>query len=255
MTLEQFWKKVHRRLLKIRLRPIRVLCFHQVSDVYEPLYGGVENWTQTEQFKRNILVLKSKYSFISLYDALGHLRHDIFRLKRYAVLTCDDGYQNVVGVLPWLEQQGVPITLFISVKYLDGVSYDSWFDSCWEGIGLEKKNVLLQNMYLHWSHLKDPNLFTNNVNVALHGIGHDDVSIMNESEFSKYVDKGVLSLGCHTRFIPFFAYTWGRHSAMNDKVLLDKGIIPVCCDGMDNYKYEGLIHRVWIDGRRLELLR
>ena len=247
-------QRIRKRLLRMRLQPIRVFCFHQVSDEYEPLYGGIENWTQSERFKQNIAALKKKYSFIPLSEALDHLRQDTFRLKRLAVLTCDDGYQSVMNLLPWLEYQKVPITLFISVKYLDGVSYDPWFDSCWEKQSSEERDELLKKMYFHWSHLKDSVVCSSNVTLALHGNGHDDVSGMEENEFGKYVDDCVPYLDNHPRFIPFYAYTWGRHSAINDRVLRARGIIPVCCDGKDNYVYSGLIHRVWMDGDRFESL-
>lgn len=234
----------------MRVQPIRVFCFHQVSDTYEPLYGGMENWTETEQFKQHILALKKKYKFISITDALSHLKNDTFRNKQYVVMTCDDGYQCVLSLLPWLEQQQVPITLFISVQYLDGVSYDPWFDGHWKEVSFEKKQSLLQNMYIHRNHLQTELLCSENVTLAMHGMEHDDVSGMGKEAFSSYVDKCVNLLGGHVRFKPFFAYTWGRHSIVTDKVLREKGITPVYCDGMANYDYDGVIHRIWIDGIR-----
>lgn len=49
------------------------------------------DWTETEQFKGNVLKLKDKYEFISLEEAHRHLKNDDVRLKDYAVLTADDG--------------------------------------------------------------------------------------------------------------------------------------------------------------------
>jgi len=244
--------KIHRRLIRMRLQPMRVFCFHQVSDEYEPMYGGIENWTETEHFKQHILALKKKYKFISISDALSHLKNDTFRNKHYAVLTCDDGYQCVLKLLPWLEQQQVPITLFINVQYLDGVSYDPWFDNHWKEVPFVKKRSLLQNMYIHWNHLQTELLFSENVTLAMHGMGHDDVSGMGKEAFILYIDQCVDLLGRHARFKPFFAYPWGRHSSYNDKVLKKKGIIPVYCDGKSNYRFDGAIHREWIDGEKFE---
>lgn len=253
MSFEEFWNKVRRRVLKMRLQPIRVFCFHQVSDEYEPLYGGVENWTKTVQFKKKIVELKKKYTFVSITDALRHMRCDVFRIKKYAVLTCDDGYQSILEVLPWLEEEKVPIALFLSVKYLDGVSYDPWFDDCWKSITIEEKEALLKRMYIHWDHLHASEVCAENVTIAIHGLAHEDVSHMENKDFEAYVDECVTLIGEHPRFEPFYAYTWGRHSSTNDRVLMGKGLIPVYCDGKNNYCFNGAVHRECIDGNKLEL--
>ena len=253
MDFKVFIKKLRTRLMKLRLRPVRVLCFHQVSDVFEPMYGRIENWTNTEQFKKNLIKLKETHTFVSLDDAVKHLRHDVFRIKRYAVLTCDDGYQCVLNLLPWLEEQQIPITLFLSLRYLDGKSYDSWFESCWKELSEDEKARLLESMYFHWNHLKTEEIHSENVTLAIHGLGHDDVSRLDEREFDAYVDECVSMLSGHPRYRPFYAYTWGRHSSENDHVLMKKNIVPVYCDGMNNFGYDGAIHRMWIDGDRFEI--
>lgn len=76
MTFEEFWTKVRRRLLKMRLQPIGVFCFHQVGEVFEPDTMSECDWTQTEQFKRSILALKKKYTFVSLQEAHRRLSTD-----------------------------------------------------------------------------------------------------------------------------------------------------------------------------------
>lgn len=238
----------------MRFQPIQVFCFHQVSEQYEPIYGGIENWTNNAQFKKNIIELKKRFVFISINDALNHLRHDLFRFKRYAVLTCDDGFQCVLDLLPWFEEQKIPIALFLSLKYLDGNSYDTWFDSCWKEVPEGGKKLLLGSMYFYWNHLSIEPVCSGNVTLAIHGLGHDDVSKLNEREFSSYVDECVSLLGRHPRYKPFYAYTWGRHSSENDKVLKRKNIIPVYCDGMNNYGFDGAVQRVWVDGDRFRIV-
>lgn len=245
-------RKIHRRLTKMRLQPVRVFCFHQVSDRYEPMYGGIENWTNTDQFKKSLIELKKKYFFVSIDEALKHLRHDVVRIKHYAVLTCDDGYQCVLDVLPWLREQGIPITLFLSMRYLDGKSYDPWFDSCWKELSEGEKARLLESMYFHWDHLKTKEICSENVTLGIHGLDHDDVSGLDESVFGSYVDKCVSMLSGHPRYRPYYAYTWGHHSSENDQVLKSRNIIPVYCDGVNNYGFDGAVHRVWVDGDRFE---
>ena len=126
MSIINKWAKIQRRWAKIRLQPIRVFCIHHVSDGYNPLTMWKCDWTQTEQFKWNILRLKQQgYIFISLTEAHVKLKQDWLRCKKYAVLTVDDGYKSILNILPWLEEQHIPITLFINTKYLDKKSWST----------------------------------------------------------------------------------------------------------------------------------
>lgn len=246
----RLFSKIVRRLTSLWCKPIEVFCFHKVSDTYQPEYGSIGDWTQTEQFKRNILALRKKYTFISLEEAYRHLLHDTFRFRNYAVLTSDDGYQCLLDILPWLEEQQIPVTLFISTKYLDGKSYDSWFDAHWGDISAEQKAGYLKNMYIHHAHLKQPELLSANVSLGLHGYGHDEVSRMNKDEFASYVDKCCEPIKTHPRYAPFYAYTWGHHSVVTDRVLRGKQIVPVYMDGYANIHFDGAIHRKCIDGMK-----
>ena len=58
------WEKIQgyirRKWTKIRLQPIRVFCFHQVSEQFDASTMWECDWTQIEQFKRNILRLKEQ---------------------------------------------------------------------------------------------------------------------------------------------------------------------------------------------------
>lgn len=236
---------------KMRLHPIEVFCFHKVSDTYQPQYGGIGDWTQTEQFKNNIIALRKKYTFISLEEAYCHLLHDTFRFRNYAVLTSDDGYQCLLDILSWLEEQHIPVTLFISTKYLDGKSYDPWFDAHWGDISAEQKADYLKSMYIQQTHLQLPELRSKNVSLSLHGYGHDEVSEMSKEEFASYVDKCCVPIQTHPRYAPFYAYTWGHHSSVTDMVLREKKIVSVYMDGYANIHFDGAIHRKCIDGLKL----
>ncbi|MBQ4394852.1 MAG: polysaccharide deacetylase family protein [Paludibacteraceae bacterium] len=247
----RLFSKIIRRLTSLWCKPIEVFCFHKVSDTYQPQYGSIGDWTQTEQFKLNILSLRKKYTFISLEEAYRHLLYDTFRIRNYAVLTSDDGYQCLLDILPWLEEQKIPITLFISTKYLDGKSHDPWFDAHWGDISAEQKADYLKSMYIQQTHLQLPELCSKNVSLSLHGYGHDEVSEMSKEEFASYVDKCCVPIQTHPRFMPFYAYTWGRHSEVTDRVLREKKIVSVFMDGYANIHFDGAIHRKCIDGMKL----
>lgn len=244
-------ERLFRKIRSFWLRPIDVFVFHKVGKEYQPFYGGIGDWTEIGLFKKNMDRLQKRYIFVSLEEAYLHLQKDILRFKRYAALTTDDGYQSVMDVLPWLESRGIPVTVFLSVKYLDGESYDPWFDKCWVGISDEKKKALVNGMYIQKKHLDSEELCSDNVALSIHGYGHDDVSIFGLNDFEFYVDKCLASLKSHPRFASFYAYTWGRHSIITDKVLREKKIVPVLCDGLHNWRFNGVLHRICIDGIEL----
>lgn len=115
--------KITRKLLKLRFQPIRVFVFHQVSASFDPSTMWSCDWTEIEQFKRNILKLKSEYTFVSLPEAYEKLKKDKFRVRKYAVLTADDGWASVINVVPWLAEQKISVTLFLNPQYLDGIHH------------------------------------------------------------------------------------------------------------------------------------
>ena len=117
--------KTRRRLTKLRLKEIPIFLFHTVSESYNPLLWWECDWTQLDLFKQNIMKLEKLYEFISLPEAHRHLKEDTIRFKKYAVLTADDGYRTLLGILPWLEKKKIPISLFINSCYLDT---ESWSD-------------------------------------------------------------------------------------------------------------------------------
>ena len=116
-------KAIRRKLLRMRLRPIRVFCFHQVIDEFDETTMKRCDWSNTERFKQNLVELKRKYVFISLQEAYEKLKVDKFRICCYAVLTADDGWASLKNILPWLKDQNIPITLFLNPGYFDGCHF------------------------------------------------------------------------------------------------------------------------------------
>ena len=223
--------RVRRKLMHLRLQPIHVFLFHQVSEEYDPSLCNLCDWTQTEQFKKNVLEMKEMYRFISLSQARNHMSQDIFRWKKYAVLTSDDGAACLKTILPWLKEQNIPVTLFINGKYLDGVSY---------------RNKPSEK------YLNEKELFSLNydgIEVGHHGWEHNDLTKMEWPLFVESVERSILMLQNHPQYVPFWAYTWGRHKPEFDSFLLSKGISPVLIDGMKNYCDCKVIHRELMDGK------
>ena len=225
MNLSIIIQKVVRKWMKIRLQPIRVFCLHHVCKQFDADSMNTGDWMELSEFQDKIRNLQSQgYQFISLSKACHHIKKDYLRYRKYAVLAFDDGYLSLNEVLPWLKTQKIPAVLFINAKYLDGKSY--------------RKNP--NEKYLTYN-----DLFALNhafIEIGSHGFEHTDASIMSKEEFAMHIENNVEILHTHPCYIPFHAYTWGRHNDMTDKMLKSKHIIPVYIDGMKNYN-QLIIHR------------
>ena len=218
--------KLRRKWMKLRLQPIRVFCLHHVCEHFDADVMYACDWMALDEFKKKINELRKQgYQFISLTEAYNHLKKDYFRRKRYAVLTFDDGYKSLTEVLCWLEEQQIPATLFINGKYLDGKSYR------------ENSN----EQYLTYDELFA--ITGPLIEVGHHGWEHTDATKMTEKKLRESVYKNIEILSSHSRYIPFWAYTWGRHDDISDMYLKQKNIIPLIITGGRNYKFNGYINR------------
>lgn len=224
--MKDLWHKFNRKWMKLRLQPIRVYCFHHVCAKYDVESMNEGDWMQIDEFKSRVLVmLQDGVEFISLSDAYKHLTTDYFRYRQYAVITFDDGYASLKEILPWLEEQRIPATLFINGKYLDGKSYRT---------NPQEKYLTQEELFALTSPLLE---------IGSHGWEHTDAAKMSEFEFEEYMSKNIELLPWHARYIPFHAYTWGRHTNINDDCLVQMHLVPVLMDGMKNYAYRQYIHR------------
>jgi peptidoglycan/xylan/chitin deacetylase (PgdA/CDA1 family) len=219
-------QKLQRKWMKLRLQPIRVFCLHHVCEQFDADAMYACDWVAMDEFKQKIIALRNQgYQFISLTKAYHHLKKDYFRRKKYAVLTFDDGYKSLNEVLPWLEEQKIPATLFINGKYLDGKSYR------------ETPNV----QYLIYDELFS--LTSPLIEIGHHGWEHKSVNDMSEAELIESMQKNIEILSSHPRYIPFWAYTYGIHNQRSDVTLSNNGMTLVLVDGGKNYKWKGCIDR------------
>lgn len=218
--------KIQCKLIKFRLQPIRVFCLHHVCEQFnaESMYQC--DWMELSCFKEKINALRSHgYKFISLKEAYNHLNNDWFRRKKYAVLTFDDGYKSLLDILPWLEKQNIPATLFVNGKYLDGKSYRE---------SPKEQYLTYEELFALNSPL---------IEIGHHGWEHTDATKMTKEELRECVHKNIEILSSHPIYIPFWAYTWGRYTVETNQILRTNEIIPVYVNGMKNYTNEGFINR------------
>lgn len=214
------------KITKLRLQPIHVFCMHHVSNAFDAESMNKGDWMQIDDFKRKVLTLRENGAeFISLTEAYNKITNDKWRNNKYAVLTFDDGYASLKEILPWLDEQHIPATLFINGKYQDGKSYRK---------NPNEKYLTREELFALTSPL---------IEIGSHGWEHTDASKMSVNEFKLSIEQNIELLHAHPCYIPFHAYTWGKHNGMTDIILQSKNIIPVYMDGMKNYNNQHIIHR------------
>lgn len=231
-----FVGRLRKKWKRLRLKPIRVFCFHQVSDEFKPETMWEVDWTLTEQFKRNILKLKKKYTFIPLSEVSDHLAHDRFRMRRFAALTADDGWASLKNILPWLAKQKIPITLFLNPLYLDGIHYQ------------ERETEKLLTREDVASLVKE---YAPYITIASHGWTHDDCKKMSLVEFEECVQKAEAAMKGMEGKIEYYAFTYGSCTKDEFEYLRKVGLIPVLMDGGQNVSDDSCVHRELLDGKEL----
>lgn len=227
--------KLHRKWKKMRLRPIHVFLFHQVSDEFDESTMYRCDWNEVGQFKHNIGELKKKYVFISLQNAFYKMKKDAFRFREYAVLTSDDGWASLKNILPWLKEEDTPVTLFLNPGYFDGQHF-------------RKKDT---ERYLLKDDIEYISREYSNVAFGMHGWEHVKATDKSENDFRLDLEHTMQALQTYKNYVPFYAYTWGKYNEMNMKVLSEYGIVPVLIDNEINRDDLSCVHRELLDGKKL----
>ena len=231
-----------RKLIRIRLQPIRVFCFHQVSERLAPDVQCEPDWMSLSEFKQKISDLqKVGYVFISMQEAYRHLKDDLVRSKKYAVLTCDDGLKCQAELILWLEEENIPMTMFVTAKNLDGKSCGPQILDYFKITNKEAERKLAEQLYLNETELNaiDSPMIT----IGMHGYEHVNSEQLEVNLFEEHVNKCIEAMQSHPRYISFFAYPYGRHTEQTDKVLEKKNVVPVYIDKMNNINNVTCVHR------------
>lgn len=235
-------QKIYRKVKSFWHHPIRVFCLHQVNDVYDPKTCFECDWLSLQDFIRSIELMKTNYTFISLEEAYNRLNQCQIRFRNYAVLTFDDGYRSSLPALLWLENRGIPYTLFLNSKYLDGCSVSPHlFERALSIDPLATENQIASNLYMTEESIRTLSLRW--ASMASHGYEHFDATTCSRDEFTEQLQRCMDDLSIFPNVIPFHAYTWGKHSKETDNVVTSLGLVPVLVDGQKNVDADGFIHR------------
>lgn len=224
--MSELASKIRRKWTKLRLQPIRVYCLHHVCAEFNAESMNAGDWMQIDEFKTKVMAMQQNgVEFISLTEAYDKIANDKFRNHKYVVFTFDDGNASLKEILPWLEEQKIPTTLFINGKYLDGKSYRK---------NPKEKYLTYEELFAMTSPL---------VEIGSHGWEHIRATEQTRDEFEKSVMQNMILLNTHPRHVPFYAYTYGDHNAALDAILQKSSILPVLIDGLNNYNDTQIIHR------------
>lgn len=228
-----------------RLQPIRVICFHETSESFDADVYCKPDWISLAQFKEQIEKLQANgYEFITLEEANRHIKKDIIRVKKYAVLTADDGLKCQLEILPWLEDNHIPLTMFLNVETLSG-------DKCGEQIrkyfNITTAEQERNHAVLYVDEKQIRSTKSSLLSFGYHGYDHRSAIAMSEEEFKSNVEKCKKGINAIVSAIPFYAYTYGDHYGLTDGMLREAALIPVYMDGQKNYNDASCIHRELID--------
>ena len=227
--MDVLFRKISKKLLRLRLCPIKVFCFHIISESFDSQTMWECDWMQTDRFKSLVDRLsRGGYRFISLTDAYKHIANDWCRFKKYAVFTFDDGSKTILELMPWLAERMIPITLFVNPAFLSG------------NAKREKPMALMREDEL--KHFVEQ--YSSLVTLASHSYKHEDVSLFSEEMFQKDVLCCEDYLNSLPGKIPFYAYPYGRFTKLTNDILRKVNLIPVLVDGQDNFGDNRFIHRV-----------
>ena len=224
------------------MQPIRVFCFHQTSESFDPRVYAEPDWIALQELKQKLLSMKQEgYAFISLSEAYRHICKDKLRFKKYAMLTCDDGLRCQAALIPWLEENHIPMTMFVNISTLDGKTCGEQIVEYYGIQTKEQEAQLAHILYMTKEELSQ--LDSPIIEIGLHGYDHSDVTTLSSKEFLRGVNESISALQTHTRFVPFYAYAYGRHTNQTDELLRQLNIVPVYIDGQKNDNDASCIHR------------
>lgn len=212
----------------MRLQPIRVFCVHHVSDSFDDSTMYSIDWLQTDVFKSEINQLRNEgYEFVSLESATNHLKNDIVRHQKYAVLTADDGWASMKNILPWLDEQKIPITLFLNPPYLDGQHFR------------EKET----EKYLSWDDIREMATLYPHVSIGSHGWEHTDATLQTIDEFKQSIKLSKEALQEMPNYIPYYAFPYGKYNSGYIAAVEGLGLTPLLVSGNKNIIYSNYIDR------------
>lgn len=254
-------------------KPIIILNYHHISDVYDSTTQDINIWTSLKDFENTILYFKNKgYEFISMHDAISIHNSKQKPNKHYISITFDDGHKSILNVLDVMNKHKVPMLFFINSAYIGDHDYN-WVDIVqyfkrnpkeyydkynitnedWDTINklwpcndsdtfieLEKEAIKVLKKIddfkeRHLSQVELNSLVNPLVTLGLHADRHYKYDIMNDEVLHKNLVDNINFLKNHPNYKPYFAFPFGRYKRSSLDVIKKLDIIPFFHRGGVNY--------------------
>ena len=182
--------------------PVVILFHHLVTD--RPHQGGMP----TELFWKQVRFLKKHYRIATLNEAVEAL--EAKRVKEpMVVLTMDDGYRdNFLCLRAVTEEEGVPVSLFISTDYM----------SAERGFEHDKKWKLDNFLPLTWEQLKY--LGRNGFEIGSHTRSHFNCGSTDRAALEREIVGSKIDLERQLgQPVEYFAFPWGQPENMSPEAV------------------------------------
>lgn len=93
------------KMINLNKNTLSILCFHSISN-------NADRYSiDRDTFTKVIAKIAQNASFVSTSDAINMLK-GVEVKKTTVVLTIDDGYTDVLGILPTVKKYNIPVTVF-----------------------------------------------------------------------------------------------------------------------------------------------
>jgi peptidoglycan/xylan/chitin deacetylase (PgdA/CDA1 family) len=177
-----------------------IVCFvyHRVGDARYPTTN-----VSVKDFDAHLAwLVKNKFQVLTFSDALAYLR-SAEPARKTAVITIDDAYKSFfVRGLPLLKKYGLPATLFMNTKTVDGGDYMNWSELATTA----KSNVEIGN------HTHSHDYFLNENAATRYKTFKEEIEL-SQSLISKNLDITPV----------LFSYPYGEFDAEMKRIVMEAG--------------------------------
>lgn len=144
--------------------PVISLFYHRVADTHP------NDWTiGWERFREQITWLQQRFELVSLTEAQRRIASEE-NFRPTVTITFDDGYaENCERAIPWLVEQNVPVTYFVTVSHI--VSGDPFAHDVQRECPLKPNSV---------DELRE--MASNGIEIGAHGRTHVDFAGIDSAE-------------------------------------------------------------------------
>jgi peptidoglycan/xylan/chitin deacetylase (PgdA/CDA1 family) len=176
-----------------------VLYYHRV--------GGRDVWTKpSEEFRRELAYLKSRYECIGFHQLCERIRADQPMRKRAVVITFDDGYRdNFTEAVPALKDAGITATFFVATGFIETER-----EFLHDLRALERGDIRALNFpKLTWDDLRL--MEADGFEIGSHTINHTNMGSADKATIEYEVEASLAALNRELGEKPrAFSFPWGK---------------------------------------------